>query len=241
MKNRTLTVLISLLLAASAIHAATFPAPDDQLEPSVAASSNGYFIVWADKRNFSNGEYDIYGARVSRSGEVLDPDGIPICTDPGQQTFPRVAFNGTEYLVVWEDDRESSTNFLLYQIYGARVTMDGHVLDTNGFKITANQTNRTGAAVASDGNGFFAVWVEWNSLSNSIADISGSPISADGFVANPNGISLVQAPFWQTDPRIAFANGQYLLTYVDSSQIRGLRVATNGTPLGSSFAISSET
>jgi alpha-tubulin suppressor-like RCC1 family protein len=240
MKNRTLLVLTSLFIIATSALSATVPAPEDQLEPSVAASSNGYFVVWADKRN-PNSLYDIYGARVSRSGEVLDPEGIPICTDARQQTFPRVAFNGNEFLVVWEDERESGTNFLLFQIYGARVTTDGRVLDTNGFKITANQTNRTGPAVASDGNGFFAVWVEWNSLSNSIADISGSAISADGVVANPEGISLVQAPQWQTDPRIAYANGEYLVTYVDSSQIRGLRIATNGTALSSSFAISSQT
>jgi hypothetical protein len=241
MKIRTLPVLASLFVIATTAMSATIPAPDDQVEPSVAAGSNGYFVVWADKRNFANSEYDIYGARVSRSGESLDPEGIPICTDSGQQTFPRVAFNGTEFLVVWEDERESDTNSVLFQIYGARVTMDGRVLDTNGFKITANQTNRTGPAVASDGNGFFAVWVEWNSLSNSIADISGSAISADGVVANPEGISLVQAPQWQTDPRIAFANGEYLVTYVDSSQIRGLRIDTNGTPLSSSFGISSQT
>src|ERR1051325_9918583 len=241
MKNRTLSFLALLLVAATGATAAVFPAPDDQTEPSVAAGSNGYFVVWPDKRNFPSNDYDIYGARVSRSGQVLDPDGIPICTDPGQQTSPRVAFNGTEFMVVWEDDRESGTNFLSFQIYGARVTPDGRVLDTNGFKITSNSTNRTGPAVGSDGNGFFAVWVEWNNLSNSIADISGSQISADGAVANPEGISLVQAPEWQTDPRIAFANGEYLVTYVDNTQIRGLRIATNGAALGSTFAISSQT
>src|SRR5262245_44789648 len=127
-----------LVIGAATAEAAVAPAPDDQEEPAVAAGSNGYFVVWADKRNYATNEYDIYGSRVSATGQVLDPAGIPICTDPGRQTSPRVAFNGSEFLVVWEDDRESTTNFLLYQIYGARVTSDGRVLDRNGFKITTN-------------------------------------------------------------------------------------------------------
>jgi hypothetical protein len=150
-----------------------------------------------------------------------------------------VAFNGQEFLVVWEDDRESTTNFLICQIYGARVLTDGHVLDTNGFKITTNQISRTAPAVASDGNGFFAVWVDWDRTSNSIADIFGSLISSDGVVGNPDGIPLVQAPLWQTSPRVVAANGEYLVSYVDSSQIRGLRLSTNGTLLSTNFGINS--
>src|ERR1043165_4231613 len=111
MKNRTLTVSASLFIATVTAMGSIIPAPDDQEEPSVAAHGNGYFVVWADKRNYAANEYDIYGARVSTTGEVLDPAGIPICTDPGRQTSPRVAFNGNEYLVVWEDDRESTTKY----------------------------------------------------------------------------------------------------------------------------------
>ena len=86
-----LTALVSVLAPALASRAATVPAPDDQEEPAVAANGNGYFVVCADKRTYSTTEYDIYGARVSSTGEVLDPGGIPICTDPGRQTSPRIA------------------------------------------------------------------------------------------------------------------------------------------------------
>ena len=119
---KTMSQLISLsgLISVLAAQAAMVPAPDDQEEPSVVANGNGYFVVWADKRTYGSTEYDIYGARVSATGAVLDPAGIPICTDPGRQTSPRIAFDGEKYLVVWEDDRESTTDSQLYQIYGAR-------------------------------------------------------------------------------------------------------------------------
>src|SRR6266550_4768495 len=211
-----MTTLYRLLFLASlalvhAIRAATVPAPDDQEEPSVVANGNGYFVVWADKRSYSSTEYDIYGARVSSTGEVLDPGGIPSCTDPGRQTSPRVAFDGQKYLVVWEDDRESTTDYQLYQIYGARVTTGGLVLDRNGFKITTNRVSRLGPAVASNGKGFFVAWVDWLRTQDSIADIYGSAVSSDGVVANPDGVPLARGPLWQTDPRIASANGEYLL------------------------------
>src|SRR5438034_5027693 len=161
MKTQNLIFFVTPLLAFLGARAAIVPAPDDQEEPAVAANGNGYFVVWADKRTYSATEYDIYGARVSSTGEVLDPGGIPICTDSGRQTSPRIAFDGQQYLVVWEDDRESTPDYLLYQIYGARVTATGQVLDSNGFKITANRVTRTGPAVASNGKGFFVAWVDW--------------------------------------------------------------------------------
>ena len=207
MKTQIWLCLLSALASTLTAQAAIVPAPDDQEEPSVVANGNGYFVVWADKRSYSSTEYDIYGARVSATGEVLDPTGIPICADPGRQTSPRVAFDGERYLVVWEDDRESTTDYQLYQIYGARVSTTGTVLDANGFKITTNRVTRLGPAVASDGHGFLVAWEDWLRTDGAIADVYGSPVSSDGLVANPDGIPLVMGPGWQVQPRIAFANG----------------------------------
>ena len=78
MKTANRLICFTTLFGVLAAQAAVVPAPDDQEEPSVVANGNGYFVVWADKRNYSSTEYDIYGARVSATGEVLDPTGIPI-------------------------------------------------------------------------------------------------------------------------------------------------------------------
>src|SRR5881296_3403236 len=175
MKTQNRFILLTPLVAVLTAQAAIVPAPDDQEEPSIVANGNGYFVVWADKRTYSSTEYDIYGARVSATGEVLDPTGIPICTNPGRQTSPRVAFDGERYLVVWEDDRESTSVFQLDQVYGARVSTAGAVLDPNGFKITTNRVTRLGPAVASDGHGFLVAWEDWLRTDGAIADGYGSP------------------------------------------------------------------
>src|SRR5438034_5420600 len=78
--------LLSAVASTLTAQSAMLPAPDDQEEPSVVANGNGYFVVWADKRSYGSTEYDIYGARVSSAGEVLDPGGIPICTRSEEHT-----------------------------------------------------------------------------------------------------------------------------------------------------------
>jgi len=54
------------------------------------------------------------------TGPVLDPEGIAISTASGAQTYPAVAYDGANFLVVWQDARGADLD-----IYGARVTPPG--------------------------------------------------------------------------------------------------------------------
>jgi hypothetical protein len=78
--------------------------------------------VWSDWRN---ADRDIYGARVTGTGTVLDTAGIEICSAPGAQDRPTVEYDGTNFLAVWQDERNGERD-----IYGARVTPQGTILDT---------------------------------------------------------------------------------------------------------------
>ncbi|MEO0110139.1 MAG: hypothetical protein ABIL00_05145, partial [candidate division WOR-3 bacterium] len=51
------------------------PSPYEQSSPSIAFDGANYFVVWVDERNYTS---RIYGTRVNRNGEVLDPNGFPI-------------------------------------------------------------------------------------------------------------------------------------------------------------------
>jgi hypothetical protein len=96
--------------------------PIDQRRPSIVFDGTNYFVVWQDHRN---GYADIYGSRVTPSGTVLNPGGIPLCTAPSAQYRPEIRFDGSNYCVIWEDWRNGDYT----DIYGCYVTPSGVVTD----------------------------------------------------------------------------------------------------------------
>jgi len=75
-------------------------APGNQTKPDVAA--NGPFlVVWTDTRS---GRPDIYGGRISATGQRLDGDGFAIATGPEPKGTPAVtAGPGDEFGVVTQE------------------------------------------------------------------------------------------------------------------------------------------
>jgi hypothetical protein len=81
---------------------------------------------------------------------------FPISTKPRSEREPAVAYNGT-FLVAWTDRRDDPEG----DVYGARVSVDGTVLDPNGFLITAYTPEDDRAAltsVTSAKNTFGVAW-----------------------------------------------------------------------------------
>jgi len=116
-------------------------AADDLQEwPAVAGDGTNFLVVWQDLRNGK--DYDIYAARVSENGKVLDPDGFPVAKRPSNQARPAVAFSGGNYLVVWMDGRQ----YPVYGLYGARVSPEGKVLDADGRALDVEDQTRIAKA-----------------------------------------------------------------------------------------------
>ena len=153
-------------------------APNLQRRPDVAFGGQNYLVAWDDER--STVYRDVYAARVSPDGIVLDPDGIPISTGGCCRFSPAVAFESGNYLVVWVHPAE------LTDIRGARVSPDGVVLDETGFPISSAAGWQWTPAVATDGADYFVVW--WDQRSTD--DIYGTPVTGDGLVGDPAGILI---------------------------------------------------
>jgi hypothetical protein len=118
----------------------------------VAGGDQNYLVVWTDYRN---GSYDIYGARVDFSGNVLDPDGFPIATSSNWESYPDVAWDGTNFFVVWTDDRSVTT---YDDIYGARISPAGEVLDPDGIQISNTTSFEETPSIAYNGSVYFVAW-----------------------------------------------------------------------------------
>jgi hypothetical protein len=107
-----------------------------QDDPSVAFSGHSFFVVWAD--SVGGTDWDIRGARVDTAGGVLDSVAIVVSGEMGNQILPSVAFEGTDYLVVWQDYRNGDGS----DIFGARVDTLGNVIDSLGLELVNESFDR---------------------------------------------------------------------------------------------------
>ncbi len=189
--------------------------------PSLAFGEENFLVAWQDERHSTP---CIYGARVDGSGTVLDPEGIRISQSAAFQTFSTVSFDGTNFLVIWEDEAGDH-----YDIYGARIDRSGVVLDVEPIAISVAPENQANPSVAFDGTDFF---VTWDDSRNGLSDIYGTWIDQSGSVLFPEGVALVELEESQSAPCVVFDGNDHLVVFADNSvgwtDISGARVRKNG-------------
>jgi len=204
-------------------------AANTQQFPSVAFGGENYFVVWQDWRR-QRSSCDIYGARISQAGNVLDPAGIVICSTKNYQFSPSVAFDGQNYLVVWEDYRGYSGS----DIYGARISQTGVVLDPDGFAIAVVAHGQYSPSVAFDGQNYLVVWEDYRYYPN---DIYCARVSQNGIVIDTTGIHISTALGQQARPVVVFDGQNYLVVWEDERRgeydIYGARINPAGTVIDS--------
>ncbi|WP_309243066.1 Ig-like domain-containing protein [Hyalangium versicolor] len=103
-----------------------------QQQPAIAWNGQNYTLAWEDGRG-GTADSDIFAARVSSSGTVLDPQGVAVCTAAQTQTVPTVAARGSNTLVAWLDARGS-----VPEVYGAQFSTQGGVQPINGEGLTVS-------------------------------------------------------------------------------------------------------
>lgn len=93
--------------------------------------------------------WDIYGCRFDENGVRLDPPGGRILVSSAQdQTEPNGAWDGEQFLVLFQDRRHAPTNAdQRPHLYGTRVLADGSVLDPAGFVVAAEAVPESGPAI----------------------------------------------------------------------------------------------
>lgn len=75
-----------------------------------------------------------------------------ICNETGIQYEPEIGFDGTNFFVIWSDERGSASS-----IYGTRVTQSGIILDPGGFKLLHENDCQSHPSVAYDGMNYLVV------------------------------------------------------------------------------------
>lgn len=173
----------------------------------IAFGGSEFFAVWSHERDWAS---RIFSTRIEpATGSVVDPYGISV-VDGGfyyESVEPTVAFDGTQYLVVFAASELSDWN-----IVGVRVLDNGTVLDDPPLAICSAAGNQRLPAVAFGGGTFYVVWQDER---DGTSDIYGTPVAADGAVGIANGAAIAQAAGAQEEPAVTFGGGNFLVAWDD--------------------------
>jgi PKD repeat protein len=200
--------------------AATEVALGNQDGVTIAPGTDASLAVWSDSRALAPIAYyegetsrDIYGVRIDATGTLLDT--VPICITAARATQenPKVAWNGTNWLVVFESYDLGGTGYYYQKSLAAvRVAPSGQVLDSQPIPIYGVTSTVWSWEVGSDGNN----WVVVFEGSSSSYDIMAIRISPAGVVLDPANRSLVPATYYtRFNVQLAYAAGIFLVTYND--------------------------
>ncbi|NJC87315.1 MAG: hypothetical protein FIB02_02100 [Desulfuromonas sp.] len=217
-------------------------APSGSDSPALAFDGTNFLLTYRYRHQIS-GLYQIYGALVSSTtGQVTGAGGVPFTSAPGYQEDPVVAFDGTNYLVVWDQglwEAQGQTP----GIYAVRITPEGTVLDPGSFVVFDNNiqsvpTKSSNPAIAFDGNNYLVAY-EYSpeNLNTQLAAtritkegqlLDGTPITG-GFsiTTNHNGFA--------GDVTLTFSGNEYWAAWASSPGIGiydgifGARIGTDGT------------
>ncbi|GEM_PF-3235543 len=194
--------------------------------PSIAFDGNNYLVV------FSNNEGDIYATRVSPAGIPLDPGGIPVSTALGSQYNPTLVYGGGNFFLAWQDKRAYASDSYNSDIYGARITPEGNVLDPTGIPINTKRyiegLQKAYPAVAFDGTNYFISWqtgsfpiyppagifANWVSIAG---EVNGASIESDGLSISGLPISTAKYVY----PATASGTGKIFLAWINNSETYG--------------------
>ena len=156
-----------------------------QRQAACAVSDKICLVAWSDgTRTVEQPTADIYCARLDASGQTLDPAGIGVCRAADLQESPAVAFDGTNFLVVWQDLRSGTD----YDIYAARISPRGKVLDPEGFAVIRRAGNQARPTVAFAAGNYLVAWMDARQYP--VYGLYAARVSPAGEVLDADGRSL---------------------------------------------------
>lgn len=188
-------------------------AENAQYFPILTTDGNdGVIVTWRDGRN---GNYDIYGQRVDKNGNMVwTPDGIPICDQDAAQGAPEIVTDMQGgAIIIWGDMRNGSQDS-----FAQRVDANGEKLwAPDGVSVCTEPTLQDDFTAISDGTGgVIVVWEDWRSGNQ---DIYIQRISSEGkAVWDHNGTAVFRGEGDQYDPvLISDGKGGAIIVWWDIS------------------------
>lgn len=170
--------------------------------PAVTFDGTSYITVWTDQRNGNN---DLFGARLRASdGVLLDAISVPLVTGAGDQTAAALAWNGSSFALVWQDNRSGD-----YDLYV-------RFFDSSLAPIAAEQGLTLGVAgdqvrpaIATAGDHTVVTWQDGRSGTDNVY----AARLFNGGVLDAGGIAAAAGGTIQRSPAIGCGAAECLITW----------------------------
>jgi hypothetical protein len=207
---------IVLTVPAALVEKSAYPAvldptigPEIGIDNPIYATAQGNQTVQAV--SYAGGQHlvayndgSLWVTRVSAAGVVLDPYGILVCAKPSNGwPYTAIAHDGTNWMVAWMDNRTGALD-----MYGARVSAAGAVLDPNGVRlITATSfTGRLYPSLSYGGGSYLLAYSEGNTARAQIVSTAAAPVGTPFVVQSAmTSFAATATAFNGTDHLVAFA------------------------------------
>lgn len=201
--------------------------------PALAYGGGSYLVVY---NRFAQSDHDVFGVLVSPTGQVGNE--FTIQSGPGYQLFPAVAFDGSNFLVVWEDHHNLMQEGAR-DILARRVSPAGVLLDADPIAISTAAEAQSTPAVACDSITCLVIWVDRRNYPGESYSFSPGPGDIYGTRVDKSGNALDGAAFSggfpiaiginanAGYPALAWTGGDYVVAWS-----RGAYVNNPGGPTG---------
>lgn len=163
-----------------------------------------YGVAWQDRRT---GDYEVYFTLLDESGNKVLAD-VRLTDAPGFSINTTLTWTGTEFVAVWQDEREG-----MFDIYGQRISLDGALLGSNVKMTQAFSVPNEGPQAA---GGLTTIGVAW-----SLGDPGQRFINFQLFnhdltpIGQP--LSLTDGTTQAVYPTVAWNQDRYIVAWFDRS------------------------
>ena len=192
-------------------------APRHQSLPDVAAAGDLRLAVWCEYVG-SERRLAIIGSRLNADGNALDPAGIDVHASVVRPSGPRVASDGTGWLVVWVDAAK---------LYGSRVAHDGTLIDAAPVVIASQIYSDSDVAVSWDGTQYVVVFLNGDFMRGLRTTVRVARVPAQGAITAAE-LSLADQASNEL-PAVASGPEGSLVVWRQGSYLQGALLSRSGT------------
>lgn len=180
-------------------------------------STDSVWVIWEDYRKGPN-DPDIYLSKMAPDGSSLFVEnGLPVCTEVGEQTRPlMIEDNAGGVWVIWVDRRNNRDEDIYYQHFSSGgfpfFSITGRVL-------VSAPRSQAQVQVKPDGKGgFWAAWTDAREYKTQGFDVYVQHVLANGTIElEPGGQALSSGPQDSHTPLLSFGNeGEMGVVWLDN-------------------------